>query len=78
MRTLNGTSTQGLNRVQWNLMPDGQRQTVGADSDEPPVAPVLAKPGAYRVTLTVNGVDHSRGLRIEDNTSWLSTNERNH
>jgi photosystem II stability/assembly factor-like uncharacterized protein len=78
IRTLNGTSTQGLNRVQWNLMPDGQRQAAAADSDEPPVAPVLARPGTYRVSLTVNGVEHTRGLRIEDNTSWLSTTNGRH
>jgi len=76
VRTLTGTAAQGMNRVQWNLLPDGQRDRVAADSDEPPVAPVLAKPGAYKVTLTVNGMDHSRELRIEDNTSWLSTSGR--
>ena len=76
VRTLTGPSTAGINRVQWNLMPDGVRQVVAADPDEPAAAPTLAKPGEYRVTLSVNGVTQTRGLIIEDNASWLASNDR--
>jgi photosystem II stability/assembly factor-like uncharacterized protein len=70
-RDMDGTGDAGMNRVQWNLQGnlDGAapRRAAGEDEDAPRQAPQgpMAKPGTYRVTLTVNGRSYSQPVVVE-------------
>ncbi|CAN5644494.1 hypothetical protein BH23GEM9_BH23GEM9_07100 [soil metagenome] len=70
-RELSGPAEAGLNRVQWNLRGNpppqqGPRQGQGQGQQQGP----LASPGTYRVTLTVNGQEYSRDVRVLEDT-WM-------
>ncbi|MGQ0649228.1 MAG: WD40/YVTN/BNR-like repeat-containing protein [Gemmatimonadaceae bacterium] len=68
VRSLNGSVEPGINRVQWNLMGEAPARVAAAadmEDEPPPPTPRLA-PGAYRVTLSVNGVEHSHNFLVED------------
>jgi hypothetical protein len=73
-RQLQGAGAAGINRVQWNLRGNlpaagAERPVAGTDDEEagPRQAPQgpLAKPGSYRVTLTVNGKSYSQVVVVE-------------
>jgi photosystem II stability/assembly factor-like uncharacterized protein len=69
VRTLDGPAEAGMNRVQWNLVPEGGggRGAADADDDDSPRAAVpRVRPGAYRVTLSLNGVEQSHDFLVED------------
>jgi photosystem II stability/assembly factor-like uncharacterized protein len=80
-RNLTGTNQQGLNRVQWNL---AGNPPAGAQGDQPGGGGggggggrgggggggPQALPGAYRITLTVNGRDYSRTVLVEEDV-WM-------
>jgi photosystem II stability/assembly factor-like uncharacterized protein len=79
IRTLDGPGAAGLNRVQWNLLGElPPRQAAAEDmEDEPPPAPPRVSPGSYRVTLTVNGTEHTRTVLVEDAvTPWTASQPR--
>jgi photosystem II stability/assembly factor-like uncharacterized protein len=60
-RTLQPPRDAGLHRVQWNL-----RGNAAAAGQQGP----LARPGTYRVTLTVNGRDYIQNVQVLDD-AWL-------
>jgi photosystem II stability/assembly factor-like uncharacterized protein len=66
VRDLEGTGQAGLNRIQWDLStnPDEEDED---DDEGPPV-----DPGVYRVTLSVNGVEHSALVTVLEDV-WLVT-----
>jgi hypothetical protein len=67
VRALDGAGEAGINRVQWDLLGESPRRAAGEEMDEgPPPAAPLARPGAYRVTLAVNGAEHARTVVVED------------
>jgi hypothetical protein len=78
-RNLDGTKEAGLNRVQWNLRgnppprPQGQAAAGGGGGgggggqQQGP----LARPGLYRITLTVDGKDYTRVVEVEEDR-WLT------
>ncbi len=79
-RTLDGSGTAGMNRVQWNLCSDRRPATPGqgfggfggicsgggggGGQGGPPQIARQAEPGVYRVTLTVGGKDYTRNLVV--------------
>ena len=73
-RNLEGTGTQGLNRVGWNLRgnppPRREGQGGGGGGGGQQQGP-WAEPGLYRVTLTVNGADHTQMVEVEEDR-WLT------
>ncbi len=60
----------GLHRSAWNLR--GQATALGVDAFQPAAAGGgrgrggLARPGQYRVVLTVDGTEYAQGLRVEN------------
>ena len=81
-RTMRGTGEAGINRVQWDLrgdLPVGGPRAAAADEEEdaPRGAPQgpLAKPGSYRVTLSVNGRSLTQTVVVEPD-SWNSPAKR--
>jgi photosystem II stability/assembly factor-like uncharacterized protein len=67
IRTLEGPSAAGINRAQWDLLLESPRQAAARDmEDEPAPAAPRAKAGVYRITLTVNGREHSHTFVIEE------------
>jgi hypothetical protein len=71
-RDIVGTGDAGMNRVQWNLQGNipadgGTRRGGGDDEESPRQVPQgpLAKPGTYRVTLSVNGRSYSTSVLVE-------------
>ena len=67
-RDLEAVGNSGINRVRWNLRgnrrggpPGGGGFQFGGGGQGP-----MAQPGVYRVTLTVNGEEHSRTVRVLD------------
>ena len=63
VRDLQGTTTAGLNRVQWNLRanPENQNNNQGPEVGS----------GIYRVTLLANGMDQSALLEVLEDT-WTT------
>ncbi len=63
VRDLEGTTTAGLNRVQWNLRanPENQNNNQGPEVGS----------GIYRVTLLANGMDQSALLEVLEDT-WTT------
>jgi len=72
-RTLEGTGTLGLNRVQWNLRSDPPPPTGrgggggggGGNQGRP------ADPGVYRVTLSVGGEQYTTTVRVLEDV-WMN------
>jgi hypothetical protein len=65
-RTLKGTGTAGLNRVQWDLrgeQPPPRPAGAGGGGGGAGQAPTAA-PGTYRVTLSVNGQTHTTMVKV--------------
>jgi hypothetical protein len=62
VRELAGTAEVGLNRVQWDLRAEPEEE----DDDEGP----QVEPGTYRVTLTVNGTEHSVLVEVLEDV-WM-------
>ena len=67
-RTLKGTGTAGLNRVQWDLRgeqppPRPQGAGGGGGGGGQNQAPTAA-PGTYKVTLSVNGQMHTATVKV--------------
>jgi photosystem II stability/assembly factor-like uncharacterized protein len=64
VRELDAPGDPGLHRIEWNLMMQEQSSFLdlpfGGDRRDVP-----AKPGMYRVVLTVDGQEHKQGLKIE-------------
>ena len=73
VRTLDAPGQAGINRVQWDLMPQPTARLASADPDDDGPPPPVVRPaaGQYRVTLTVNGVEHTRTLEVEDVAGWV-------
>ena len=63
VRDLQGTTTAGLNRVQWNLRanPENQNNNQGPEVDS----------GIYRITLLANGMDQSALLEVLED-AWTT------
>jgi hypothetical protein len=78
IRTLRGTAEAGINRVQWDLrgdLPAPGTRPVATDDEEDmprsgPQGP-LAKPGSYKVTLSVNGRSYTQTVAVEQD-AWNS------
>jgi hypothetical protein len=69
-RDLESTGEPGMNRVQWDLRGNQPPVTSrAAGRGRPPQAP-LAVAGSYRVTLTVNGREHSRVVVVQEDL-WM-------
>jgi hypothetical protein len=75
-RNLDGTNEAGMNRVQWNLRgnrPPRQAAQAGGGGggfggqQQGP----MARPGLYKVTLTVGGRDYARMVEVEEDR-WLT------
>ena len=71
-RDLEAVGNSGINRVRWNLRgnrrggpPGGGGFQFGGGGQGP-----MAQPGVYRVTLTVNGEEHSRTVRVLEDI-WM-------
>ena len=75
-RNLDGTMEQGMNRVQWNLRgnppprPAAQAGGGGGGFGGQQQGP-MARPGLYRVTLTVGGRDYTQMVEVEEDR-WLT------
>jgi len=79
-RTMDGSGTAGMNRVQWDLCSDRRPATPGqglggfggvcsgggggGGQGGPRQAARSAEPGTYRVTLTVGGKDYTRNVAV--------------
>ncbi len=65
LRTLEGTGTAGLNRVQWDLRGEQPPRPAGATGGGGGggQAPTAA-PGTYKVTLSVNGQTHTTTVKV--------------
>jgi hypothetical protein len=61
IRTLEGTSTAGINRVWWDLR--GEAAPPAASGGQR-AAPAVVAPGTYSVRLTVRGVEHETRLVV--------------
>ena len=72
-RDLEGTGEAGMNRVQWDLRGNQPPSPPGETDQDPPPPPALAVAGPYRITLSVNGREHSRVVVVEEDL-WM--NER--
>jgi photosystem II stability/assembly factor-like uncharacterized protein len=68
VRTIDGPGRAGINRVRWDLLAEQPRREVaeGDMEDAPPPAPPRPVAGKYRVTLTVNGTEHTRDIDVQD------------
>ena len=71
IRTLEGPNQSGINRVQWDLMPQAEPTLAAAEGggdmeDAPPPPPPRPVAGRYRITIDVNGVKQSRWLVVDD------------
>jgi hypothetical protein len=74
IRSIDGTKEQGINRVNWNLTPQpaaGRGQGGGFGGGRGGAAAV--DPGAYIVTLAVNGKTMTKSISVLQDI-WL--NER--
>jgi hypothetical protein len=71
VRTLDGTNTTGLNRVVWNLAPAGRQGGGGGGGGGGGFGNLPSvDPGAYTVTLTVNGRALSKPLTVLED-KWM-------
>ncbi len=68
-RDLEATGREGINRVRWDLLGNVPEDAATGGGFGEPRAPV-AKPGAYRVTLTVNGEEFSRLVAVLEDV-WM-------
>ncbi len=69
-RSLSGTGSAGMNRVQWDLKGETPPSTGnGRGRGRAPTA-ALAELGAYRVTLSVNGLDYSTVFAVLED-EWM-------
>ncbi len=73
LRTLEGTGSPGINRVQWNLRGEPEEREGGGGGgcgfgggNQGP----LAEPGVYRVTLTAGGEERTTTVRVLEDI-WL-------
>jgi photosystem II stability/assembly factor-like uncharacterized protein len=68
VQVLEGSMEPGINRAQWNLSGASPVRVATDDSDgtSRQAQPQLVNPGAYRVTLLVDGIEHSHGFLVED------------
>jgi hypothetical protein len=67
-RTLEGTTSAGLNRVQWDLRgdPPENGNGNGFGGNQGPAA----TPGVYRVRLSVDGAEHETTVRVLEDV-WI-------
>jgi hypothetical protein len=71
VRNLDGTKNAGLNRVQWNLMPNPPpRPATGAGGGGGFGGPPPVEPGTYVVTISVNGQTLSKNVTVLKD-EWL-------
>jgi photosystem II stability/assembly factor-like uncharacterized protein len=71
VRNLDGTRNAGLNRVQWNLMPNPPpRPATGAGGGGGFGGPPPVEPGTYVVTISVNGQTLSKNVTVLKD-EWL-------
>jgi photosystem II stability/assembly factor-like uncharacterized protein len=74
IRTMNGSSKYGINRVSWNLRHDGPKRLnflpareAGDDEEfffDPSTGPT-ALPGTYKVSVTVNGKTETQNVEVQ-------------
>ncbi len=75
VRELPAKGDTGLHRVSWDLASGGGGPNRGrGQNPQRGRGQNAAPPGMYRVVLTVDGKEHTQGLRVENDPLLKSTN----